>query len=117
MMLSFFSAYMVQRRPSCSQVQTLMYSIYKIKFWRSFTPLPSVTQLALAPIRNTTTITTSYQHMPMLLALPTRAMLRVHVKTPTYIFSSSLGEYNTLLIQKDRYYAYSLKCYIFALFL
>lgn len=46
-------------------------------FGYSFTPLPSVTQLALAPIRNTTTIlTTSYQHMPMLLALSTRAMLR-----------------------------------------
>jgi ABC-type dipeptide/oligopeptide/nickel transport system permease component len=77
MMLSFFSAYMVQRRPIRSQVQTLMYGIIRSNFGYSFTPLPSVTQLALAPIRNTTTIiTTSYQHMPMLLALSTRAMLR-----------------------------------------
>jgi hypothetical protein len=86
----------------------------------AFTPLPSLTQPALTPICNTTTTTTtttSYQHMPILLAMSTKAMLWVAVKNPITHLLKVAWRRQIHLIKKDRHYEYSLKYYIFALFL
>jgi hypothetical protein len=47
--------------------------------------LPSLAQLALTSICHTTT-TTSYPHMPILLAMSTKAMLWAAIKTLSHIF-------------------------------
>jgi hypothetical protein len=100
MMLSFFSAYMVQRRPIRSQVQTLMYGIYTIKFWIFYA-------FAFCYPTGSSTHSQHYNHHHYQLPAYANVACPVNkshvagdVKNPTYIFSSSLGEDNTFLFKE-----------------
>ncbi len=109
-----FDANLVQKRPSCTQVQTLICGIYKIKFW---------IQLLRVFVLSYSTDSDTYLHILILSAYAhvTFPVNKNHVvgsckNTITYFFKVAWRR-QIHLSQKDRHYDYSLKCYIFALFL
>src|SRR3712207_5641452 len=72
-----FDANLMQKRPSCTKVQTLICGIYKIKFW---------IQLLRLFVLSYSTGSNTYLHIPLLL-LPAYANVTfsLSTKTPLYV--------------------------------